>query len=138
MVSSRGILVNSESISRLTMKPLLPWCTISSAKAKESESESVIEESLGTKKFPSLQIRRTYTFCNRNSLLQKIRSGEHIGISHLTFKKTKLSKESATCDHLLDCGNIPSIQEFTILTNRNNKFVLEIKESLLIRRDRPI
>ena len=135
MVSSRGILVNSESISRLPMKYLLPWCTISSVKAKESVS--VIEESLGTKKFPSLQIRRTYTFCNRDSLLQKIRSGEDIGISHLTFKKTK-PKESATCDHLLDCGNVPSFQEFTILTNRNNKFVLEIKESLLIRRDRTI
>ena len=32
----RGILVKSESTSRLTMKRLLSWCTISSAKAKES------------------------------------------------------------------------------------------------------
>ena len=68
----------------------------------------------------------------------KIRSGEHIGISPLTFKKTKPSKESAIRDHLLNCNNIPSFEEFTILTNGNNKFDLEIKESLLIKRDRPI
>ena len=59
-----------------------------------------------------------------------VRSGEHTGISPLTFKKTKPSKESAIRDHLLNCNNIPSFEEFTILTNRNNKFDLEIKESL--------
>ena len=68
----------------------------------------------------------------------KVRSGEHIEISPLTFKKTKPSKESAIRDHLLNCNNIPSFEEFTILTNRNNKCDLEIKESLLIKRDRPI
>ena len=53
----------------------------------------------------------------------KARSGEHIGISPLTFEKTKPSKESAIRDHLLNCNNIPSFEEFTILT-RNDKFVL--------------
>ena len=68
----------------------------------------------------------------------RVRSGEHIGISLLTFRKTKPSKECAIHDHLLNCNSIPSFEEFTILTNGNNKFVLEIKESLLIKRDRPI
>ena len=36
MVSSRSILVQSESASRLPMKQSLSWCTISSATAKES------------------------------------------------------------------------------------------------------
>ena len=67
----------------------------------------------------------------------KVRSGEHIGASPLTFKKTKPSKEIAIRDHLLYCNNIPSFEEFTILAN-GNKFVLEIKESLLIKRYRPI
>ena len=67
----------------------------------------------------------------------KVRSGEHIGISPLTFKKTKPSKESAIHDHLLNYNNIPSFEEFTVLTNKNNKFDLEIKESLLIKGDRP-
>ena len=36
IVSSGGILVNSEPISSLPMKTLLSWCTIFLAKAKES------------------------------------------------------------------------------------------------------
>ena len=59
-----------------------------------------------------------------------VRSGEHTGISPLTFKKTKPKKESAIRDHLLNCNNTPSFEEFTILTNGNNKFDLEIKEIL--------
>ena len=68
----------------------------------------------------------------------KDRSGEHIRLLPLIFKKTKPSKESTIHDHPLNYNNIPSFEEFTILTNGNNKFVLEIKESLLIKRDRPI
>ena len=68
----------------------------------------------------------------------KVSSGEHIGISPLTFKKTKPSKESAVRDRLLNCNSIPSFEEFTILKNVNNKFNLEIKESLLVKRDKPI
>ena len=56
-------------------------------------------------------------------------------LSPSTFKKTKSPKESAICNHILNCNNIPPFDEFTILTNRNGKFVLEIKESLLIKRD---
>ena len=68
----------------------------------------------------------------------KVRSGEHIGILPLTFKKTKPSKESAICDHLLNCNNVPSFEEFTILVNGNKKFMLEIKESLIVKQDWPI
>ena len=56
-----------------------------------------------------------------------------IGMSFLTFKITKPSKESAIRDHLLNCNDIPSF-ELHILANRNE---IEIKESLLIKRDRP-
>ena len=68
----------------------------------------------------------------------KVWPGQHTGVSPLTFKKTKPSKKSAFCEHLLKCSNIPSFEEFSILANGNNKFVLEIKESLLIKRDRTI
>ena len=54
----------------------------------------------------------------------------------MTFKKIKPSKESAIHDHLLNYNSIPSFEEFTILTNGNNKFVLEIKKKFLIKRDR--
>ena len=50
----------------------------------------------------------------------KIRSGEHIGISHLTVKKVKPSAESSICDHLLFCNHDPSFDDFTILTQEIN------------------
>ena len=68
----------------------------------------------------------------------KVRSGEHIEISPLTFKKTKPSKESSICDHLLQCDNNYSFDEFTILAHGNIKYLLEIKESLLTNRDQPV
>ena len=68
----------------------------------------------------------------------KVRSGKHIGISPLTLSKVNPSKEHAIWDHLLNCNNIPSFDKFTILTHGHHKYILEIKESLLIKRDRPV
>ena len=55
---------------------------------------------------------------------------EHIGISTL--------REYAIRDYLLICNNILSFDEFTILAYGYHKYILEIKESLLIKGDRPI
>ena len=65
-------------------------------------------------------------------------SSEHIGMSPLTFKKMKPSKESSIRDHLLQCDNNPSFDEFTILAHENKKYLLEINESLLVKRDQPV
>ena len=67
----------------------------------------------------------------------KVRSGEHIGISPLTFNKVKPSAESSVRDHLLFCDHSLSFDEFTILTHGNYKFLLEIKESLLMKLIKP-
>ena len=66
-----------------------------------------------------------------------IRSGEHIGVSPLTGKKVKPSNNSAICDHLLHCNFLPSFDNFSVLAHENKKYLLEIKESLLIIRDKP-
>ena len=68
----------------------------------------------------------------------KVRSGEHIEISHLTFRKVKPSKECAIRDHLLNCNNIPFFDEFPILAYGHHNYILEIKESLLSKCDRPV
>ena len=68
----------------------------------------------------------------------KIRSGEHIGILPLTFKKVKSSAESSIRDHLPFCNHDPSFDDFIILAEGTSKFLLEIKESLIIKRDKPI
>ena len=59
-------------------------------------------------------------------------------ISPSTFRKVKPSKESAICDHRLNCNNIPSLDEFTILAYEHHKYILEVKESLLIKHDWPV
>ena len=65
-----------------------------------------------------------------------VRIREHIGISPLTRNKVK-SKDSAVSDHLLLCKHSSSFENFSILTNENKKFLLELKESVLIMRDKP-
>ena len=51
---------------------------------------------------------------------------------------TKPSKESLIRDHLLESDNNPSFDELTILANGNKKYLLETKESLLIKRDQAV
>ena len=55
----------------------------------------------------------------------------------LTGKKIKPSNNSATCDHLLQCKFLPSFDNFSVLACENKRYLLEIKESLLIMRDKP-
>ena len=64
-----------------------------------------------------------------------IRSGEH-SVSPLTGKKVKSSNNSAICDYLLHCNFLPSFDNFSVLAHENKKYLLEIKESLLIMRDK--
>ena len=65
-----------------------------------------------------------------------VRIGEHIRISPLTKKKDK-PKSSAVSDYLLLCNHLLSFESFSVLTKENRKFLLELKESLLIMRDKP-
>ena len=65
-----------------------------------------------------------------------VRIGEHIGISSLTRKKVK-PKGSAFSDHLLLCNHSPSFENFSALTKENKKFMLELKQILLIMGDKP-
>ena len=66
-----------------------------------------------------------------------IRSGKRIGVSLLTGKKVKPSNNSAICDQLLHCHFLPSFDNFSVLAHENKRYLLEIKESLLIMRDKP-
>ena len=80
-------------------------------------------------------------FCNESYYGEcvrhlNVRIGEHIGISSLTKKKVH-PKDSAVSDHLLLCNHSPSFENFSVLTKENKKFLLELKESLLIMRDKP-
>ena len=54
-----------------------------------------------------------------------IRSGEQIDLS------------PAVCDHLLHYNFLLSFDNFDLLVHKNKKYLLEIKDSLLIMRDKP-
>ena len=63
---------------------------------------------------------------------------EHMGISNLTGKRVKNVKESAVSDHPLQCDCTIDFDHFDILASDTNSFRLLIKESLLIKRDKPV
>ena len=60
-----------------------------------------------------------------------------MGISNLTEKRVKNVKESAVSDHRLQCDGVISFDDFDVLASENKNFRLLIKESLLIKRDKP-
>ena len=65
-----------------------------------------------------------------------VRIGEHIVMSPLTRKQVK-PENSSVADHLLLCNHSASYGDFSILMRENKKLLLELKESLLIMRDKP-
>ena len=66
-----------------------------------------------------------------------VRSCEHISISLLTNKRVQPRKDSVVCHHLLNCNYSPTFEYFSVLSHENKKYLLELKENLLIMRDRP-
>ena len=60
-----------------------------------------------------------------------------MGISNLTEKRVKNMKELAVSDHRLLCDSVISFDDFVLASDTNN-FRLLIKESLLIKRAKPI
>ena len=66
-----------------------------------------------------------------------LRSGEHIGVSSSTNKRSQPKKDSAVSHHLLKCNYSPTFLDFCVLCHENKKYLLELKESLLIMGDRP-
>ena len=86
-------------------------------------------------KFPCSNCNVTYYGKTERHL--KVRSGEHLGISHLTGKRVGC-KPSAVSEHLLLHDHNSDFNDFTILCQDYNSFRLLIKESLLISRDAPI
>ena len=56
-----------------------------------------------------------------------------ISISPLTNKRVQ---PSAVCHYLLNCNYTPTPEDFSVLCHENKKYLSELKESLLIMRDR--
>ena len=67
----------------------------------------------------------------------KVKVWEHQGVSPGTGKHLKGTLSTAVRDHMLDCNHIVTWDDFKVLGTESNHWLLEIKESLFIKRDRP-
>ena len=64
-------------------------------------------------------------------------SDKHIGISPFTNKRVQPRKDSPVYHPLLNCNFSFTFEDFIALCHENKKYILELKESLLIMRERP-
>ena len=65
-----------------------------------------------------------------------VRASEHLGMTPLTGKRVKSSKKSAIFDQTLLNDHDASFEDFMILLKENNRLKSQLKESLLIKRDK--
>ena len=66
-----------------------------------------------------------------------VRALEHLGITPLTQKRVKKTKRCVIMNNILLEGHDATYDDFSILIPENNQFKLHLKESLLIKRDKP-
>ena len=67
----------------------------------------------------------------------KVRVLEHRGVSSGTGKHLNEIFSTSVRDHMLDCNHIVACDDLKVLGRESNQRLLEIKESLFIKRDRP-
>ena len=67
-----------------------------------------------------------------------MRASEHLGITPLTGKVVKTPKKSAIFEQMLLDGHKASFDNFSILLKESNACKLQLKESLLMSRDKLI
>ena len=78
------------------------------------------------------------TYYGQNQRHVFARASEHLDITPLVGKCVKTLKKSAIFDHMLLDGRKASFDNFSILLKESNPFQLQLKESLLISREKPI
>ena len=66
-----------------------------------------------------------------------VRASEHLGITSLRKKRVKNPKTSVIIHHFLLEGHNATYDDFSILTTESIKFKFHLKESLLIKRNKP-
>ena len=66
----------------------------------------------------------------------KVRVSEHQGVSPRTGKTVKGTLSTSVWDHMLVCDHKVVHEDFNFLGNESNRYLLELKESLFIQRDR--
>ena len=68
----------------------------------------------------------------------KVRVSEHRGVSPRTGKVLQGTTSTSVRDHMLQCDHKVVWEDFSLLGKESNHFLLEVKESLFIKRDKPL
>ena len=101
------------------------------------------KDSLEKKVYSGIIYRYTCSYCKvtysgKTFCYFYTRAVQHIGISNLIGKCLKNVKQSAISDHLLQCNCTINFDDFRILAMDCNKLKLPLRESLLIKCDKPV
>ena len=67
----------------------------------------------------------------------KVRVSEHQKVSPRTGKHLKGTLPTSVRDQMLDCNHMVTWDDFKVLGRESNHWLLEIKETLFIKRDKP-
>ena len=67
----------------------------------------------------------------------KVRVSEHQGVSPRTGKHLKGTLSTSVRDHMLDCNHMVAWDDFKVSGRESKYWLLEIKEILFIKRDKP-
>ena len=125
-------------------KNYIPYCSLKVVCQSRSRISNLFsfKESVNTKlsshiiyKFMCSCCNATYGQTQRHFF---VRACEDLAITPLTGKFVKTPKKSAIFDQTLLYGHKASFDNFSILVKKSNPFKLQLKESLLISRDKPI
>ena len=127
-------------------KNYLPFCSLKVVYQSKNRLSSVFQfkDKITDSKLSShLVYKFLCSCCNATYYGQTqrhiyVRACEHLAITPLTGKTVKTPKKSSIFDHMLLEGHKSSFDNFSILLKENNSFKLQVKESLLISRDKPI
>ena len=127
------------------LKNYIPYCSLKVAYQSKSRISNLfhLKDVVNTKLSSHIVYKFMCSCCNATYFGQTqrhffVRASEHLGITPLTGKFVKTPKKSAIFDHMLLDGHKASFDNFSIFLKENNAFKLQLKESLLISRDKPI
>ena len=124
-------------------KNYIPYCSLKVVYQSRSRISNLFnfKKVVNTKLSSHIVYKFMCSCCNATYFGQTqrnffVRACEYLGIAPLTGEFVKTPKNSAIFDHMLLDGHKASFDNFSILLNESNPFKLQLKESLLISRDK--
>ena len=127
------------------LKNYIPYCSLKVVYQSKSRISNLLnfKDVVNTKLSSDILYKLLCSYCNATYYGQTerhifVRASEHLVITPLIGKFVKTPTKSAIFEYMLLDGHKASFDNFPILLKENNAFKLQLKESLLISRDKPV